>query len=93
MDNISHTLIGALAGEALESSAARTGSRLPAGTRRNLLVGTMVAGNNLPDLDFLYPEITGLKLDYLLHHRGHTHTVVGAVFIAAVLFAACQAWM
>lgn len=93
MDNISHTLIGALVGEALETSASRSDSRLPEGTRRNLLVTTMVAGSNFPDLDFLYSEITDLKLDYLLHHRGHTHTVVGALVIAAILFAACQAWL
>jgi inner membrane protein len=80
-------------GETLEVSASRSDSRLPAGTRRNLLVAMMAIGSNFPDLDFIYPEITGLKLDYLLHHRGHTHTVVGALLIAAVLFAGCQAWI
>lgn len=93
MDNLSHTLIGAMLGEALEQGARRGNDGLPETTRRNLLVWTMAVGNNLPDIDFIYPEITDLKLDYLLHHRGHTHTVLGALVIAALLFAACRAWL
>lgn len=93
MDNLSHTLIGALMGEALEHGARRGADGLPAATRRNLLLVTMTVGSNLPDIDLIYPEITNLKLDYLLHHRGHTHTVLGALVIAMLLFAACRAWL
>ena len=93
MDNLSHTLIGALCGEALARGARRGNSGLSETTRRNLLVTTMAVGSNLPDIDFIYPEITDLKLDYLLHHRGHTHTVLGALLIAALMYVACRAWL
>lgn len=49
-----------------------------------------VAGNNLPDLDLVYSGITSGKLGYLLHHRGHTHTLV-AVPLEAALVLLC-AW-
>ncbi len=52
----------------------------------------MAVGSNLPDLDFLSSALSGNKLDYLLEHRGHTHTVIGAVIIAALLYLACEAW-
>jgi inner membrane protein len=39
-------------------------------------------GNNLPDLDFVYYGIIPRPLGYLLHHRGHTHTLVAAVAFA-----------
>mgnify|MGYP003763838047 CR=1 FL=1 len=65
---------------------------LPATTRRNLFVGIMAFGSNLPDLDFLPSRILDDKLHYLLHHRGHTHTILGALGIAALLYLACEAW-
>jgi inner membrane protein len=46
-----------------------------------------VAGNNLPDLDFLWSGITARPFGYLLHHRGHSHTLPGAVVCALLLLA------
>ena len=50
--------------------------------------------NNLPDFDFVYTGITQpARLGYLLHHRGHTHTIPvalalsGAALLALVLAA------
>jgi len=43
--------------------------------QRGALLTTAVLANNAPDLDFVYVGITGGKLGYLLHHRGHTHTL------------------
>jgi inner membrane protein len=37
---------------------------------------------NMPDLDFAYSGITPQPLGYLLHHRGHTHTVLGLAVLA-----------
>jgi inner membrane protein len=34
-----------------------------------------IFASNAPDLDFLYARITERPLGYLMHHRGHTHTV------------------
>ena len=45
------------------------------------------AANNLPDLDFVYVAITGGRLGYLLHHRGHTHTLGAAPILALLTWA------
>ena len=52
----------------------------------------MVVGGNLPDLDVLYTAWGGTTLDYLLHHRGHTHTVVGVLIQSLLLYAAVRLW-
>lgn len=41
-----------------------------------------VLANNAPDLDFVYVGVTGGRLGYLLHHRGHTHTVAAVLPLA-----------
>jgi inner membrane protein len=48
-----------------------------------------VAAANFPDLDLLYYGITPPPLGYLLHHRGHSHTVLGLVPQALLLGLAC----
>ena len=93
MDNLTHTLIGVLVGEAAAAHSKTSEPGLSARDKRNLYVTTMAVGSNLPDLDFLYSTVTGSKLDYLLHHRGHTHTFVVAIVIAALLAFACELWM
>lgn len=93
MDNLTHTLIGVLVGEAAAAHSKRSEPGLSARDKRNLYVTMMAVGSNLPDLDFLYSTVTGSKLDYLLHHRGHTHTFVVAILIAALLAFACELWM
>lgn len=92
MDNLTHTLIGVLVGETLAQTTSATAHGLPAAQRRNLFVTLTAIGSNLPDLDFIYSAITGNKLDYLLQHRGHTHTVVGALVTAALMFFASELW-
>ncbi len=92
MDNVTHTLIGVLVGEAAAVLTKPSRDGLPQATRRALCVTTMAIGSNLPDLDFLYSTVTGSKLDYLLHHRGHTHTFVVAIFIAAAMWLAFELW-
>lgn len=92
MDNLTHTLIGVLVGETVAQTTSAIAHGLPARQRRNLFVTLTAIGSNLPDLDFIYSAITGNKLDYLLQHRGHTHTVVGALVTAALLFFACELW-
>jgi inner membrane protein len=49
------------------------------GALRSALFASSVLANNAPDFDFLYSGITPGKLGYLLHHRGHTHTLVAAL--------------
>ena len=80
MDNITHSLVGiALADLAV---------RRPATTsERRLFTGAGLIAANLPDIDILYVGITPEPLGYLLHHRGHSHTIAGLVVLAGALFA------
>jgi inner membrane protein len=86
MDNITHTLIGALVGETVARTTQSDPAGLPVEIRRNMLVTTAAIGSNLPDIDVLYSFI-GAKVNYLLHHRGHTHTIVGALLLGAAVLA------
>jgi inner membrane protein len=93
MDNLTHTLIGAVVAETATRVFPAARSVLPDTTRRSLYMALMVVGSNVPDLDSLYTGITGGKLGYLLHHRGHTHTVLGAIALAALMYAAVLGWL
>ena len=86
MDNVTHTLAGLLLADgALQLRRRRTGR--PAGGRlRAVAAITGAVGANLPDLDVLYTTLRGDRLTYLLHHRGHTHTVVVALLGALALW-------
>lgn len=86
MDNITHTLIGALLGETIARTTRSDPHGLPDTVRRNLLVATGAIGSNLPDIDVLYSFIGG-KVNYLLQHRGYSHTIIGALLLAAAAFA------
>jgi inner membrane protein len=78
LENLSHSLIGAVLAEtALPNDATRS--------QRTLFYVTGIIAANLPDADLLYTSITPPPLGYLLHHRGHTHTVVGLVALAALI--------
>ncbi|MBY0369595.1 metal-dependent hydrolase [bacterium] len=91
MDNISHSLVGlALAESVYQRSAA---SRSSSSKIRALYWFASIASNNLPDADlllsFLLPPF---KLGYLLHHRGHTHTLLLAPFLGLALAWAIVLW-
>lgn len=91
MDNVTHGLIGLLAAEA--ALVARYGARSlgPPGLRAAAVLGS-VAANSTPDLDFVYTAVTGGKLGYLLHHRGHTHTLAGALPMALLVLVPLLVW-
>lgn len=82
MDNLTHALVGA----AVAELASPPGT--PQGGRRVFLAAGVLA-SNLPDLDLLYTGVTPAPLGYLLHHRGHTHTVAGLVAQGLVIGALC----
>lgn len=92
MDNVTHTLIGALLGETADRAVPRAASEAQARARRMLFLSVTVIGSNLPDSDLLYSWWSGNKLDYLLEHRGHTHTVIGALIGTASMLVVCKAW-
>ena len=92
MENLTHTLIGVLVGETAARSTVTSADGLPPQRRRNFLVTLAAIASNAPDLDLLASLIGRNKLDYLLEHRGYTHTLAGALIIAAVLCATCEIW-
>lgn len=77
MENLTHSLLGATLAEiTLPENATRQ--------RRTLFYVSGIIAANLPDADLLYTSVTPAPLGYLLHHRGHTHTVAGLVILAAL---------
>ncbi|PYP81624.1 MAG: hypothetical protein DMD35_00700 [Gemmatimonadetes bacterium] len=82
MDNLTHSLVGATLAElALPTDA-------PRAMRRTFFIAGVVAAN-LPDADLVYTRITPAPLGALLHHRGHTHTVVGLLALGLAMVAVC----
>ncbi|HEY4303628.1 MAG TPA: metal-dependent hydrolase [Gemmatimonadaceae bacterium] len=78
MENITHSLLGATLAEiALPKDATPR--------QRTLFYVTGIIAANLPDADLLYTKITPSPLGYLLHHRGHTHTLAGIIVLAALI--------
>jgi inner membrane protein len=93
VDNVSHTLVGALLGSYLARTRRREDSALDERVRHTLFVPMMAVGSNLPDIDLLYTTIYSGKLEYLLHHRGHTHTILGAIALSLLLWLAAELWL
>jgi inner membrane protein len=93
VDNLTHTLIGLVAGEGVARGARTPPGGLPDPARRNALLAMGMIGGNLPDADLLWsmPALTGDPLGYVIHHRGHTHTLLGCAVLALLLFAATVA--
>jgi len=90
VDNVTHTLIGVLAGEAVHRFLPPS-AVLSDRARRTIAIGVLAVGGNLPDADVLY-TVAGTTGDYLLHHRGHTHTLIGALGGSVLLYLAVRLW-
>jgi inner membrane protein len=86
LDNLTHSLAGLIMGEAAIIWHERSAPPLTP-RQRGALLTTAVLANNAPDLDFVYVGITGGKLGYLLHHRGHTHTLAALPALALLCLA------
>jgi inner membrane protein len=77
MDNLTHSLLGATLAEAFLPREARAA--------RGVFMAFGIVAANLPDIDVAYTWITVEPLGDLLHHRGHTHTVVGLLALGLLL--------
>lgn len=87
MDNLSHSLAGLAAAELVHRSLAPEPDAGQHRTRRSLLLAGGWAACNFPDLDLLLTPLLPAPLGYLLHHRGHTHTLLYAIPQALLLYA------
>ncbi|MBL0939061.1 MAG: metal-dependent hydrolase [Gemmatimonadaceae bacterium] len=88
MDNVTHALAGLLLADATTSWVARR-SNVPVPNRFASAAAVLgVIAAEFPDSDLVYSgSVLGMgKLGYLMHHRGHTHTIVWAVLSALFLW-------
>ena len=88
MDNLTHSLVGLALGELTHRLLPAEPGALKARTRRRLLLTGAALASNFPDLDLVLTALAPAPLGYLLHHRGHTHTLLYALPQALVLLAA-----
>lgn len=89
---MTHALAGLLMADATISSIERrTGAPITRSVRATAVVLGIVAAE-FPDADLVYSgEVLGIgQLGYMLHHRGHTHTIVFALIIAFALWGIVQ---
>ncbi|MES2933185.1 MAG: metal-dependent hydrolase [Pseudomonadota bacterium] len=87
MDNLTHSLIGLAVGELVQRSLAPEPDHERQSTRRGLLLFACWVASNFPDLDLFLTPLISAPLGYLLHHRGHTHTLLYAIPQAFLLWA------
>jgi len=94
VDNLTHTIIGLVAGDSIARASSAKSPGLSADRRRNWFVVIAAVGGNLPDLDLVltYSGFGNDKLAYLLQHRGYTHTIVGCVVLSLLLYGATELW-
>jgi inner membrane protein len=99
MDNVTHSLAGLLLAEAAfrlrsRRTCAESRGTPTADTRPRLrtmaAIASMIAAN-LPDADLFYTGVGSDRIGYMLHHRGHTHTVVMAIIGEALLWGIASA--
>ena len=90
MDNLSHSVAGLLAGEIMHRSLAPEADENSHSLRRRLMLVTCALAGNFPDLDLVLTPLLPAPLGYLLHHRGHTHTVLYA--LPQMLLLAALTW-
>ena len=85
MDNATHSLVGLLVAEVAIRIRERRGPTETIVPRAQIRWVSVIA-NNLPDLDVVYAHHYGAELGYILHHRGHTHTLLAGPVLSLVLF-------
>lgn len=85
MDNLTHSLVGLALGELADRALPSHPDPQQARTRRRVLLATGALASNFPDLDLVLTPLLAPPLGYLLHHRGHTHTLLYALPQIALL--------
>ena len=85
MDNLTHSVVGLGIGALIDRSLAPEPDAAAERLRARLLLTVCCLASNFPDLDLVLTRLLEQPLGYLLHHRGHTHTLLAAVGEAALL--------
>ena len=91
MDNLTHSVTGLAVGELISRSLPPEPDEATQRMRRRLLLVSCWAASNFPDLDLVLTPLLPAPIGYLLHHRGHTHTLLYALPQALLL--AAMLWM
>jgi inner membrane protein len=86
MDNLSHSAVGLATGEIVHRSLPPEPNVEHNRLRRRLLLISGWLASNFPDLDLILTPLLPEPLGYLLHHRGHTHTLLYAIPQALLLW-------
>jgi inner membrane protein len=87
MDNLTHSVVGLGIGALIDRSLAAEPDPDRRRTRSRMLLIIGCLASNFPDLDLVLTPLLDAPLGYLLHHRGHTHTLVAALLEAMLLLA------
>ncbi len=87
MDNLTHSVVGLGVGALIDRSLPAEPDQDRARIRSRMLLVVGCLASNFPDLDLVLTPLLGPPLGYLLHHRGHTHTLLAAVGEALLLLA------
>jgi inner membrane protein len=84
MDNVTHSLAGIAVAELAYQVRVRRSAPEPA--LRSAAWLSAVLASNAPDVDLVLAPLLRQPLGYLLHHRGHTHTLLLAPVLAMLPF-------
>src|ERR1700694_4917549 len=87
MDNLRHCVVGLAAGELIHRSLPSELDAECHRLRRHLLLVSCWLASNFPDLDIVLTPLLPARLGYLLHRRGHTHTLLYALPQALLIWA------
>ena len=85
MDNLTHSLVGLALGDIVDRALPPAADPQRARIRHRVLLATGALASNFPDLDLVLTPLLAPPLGYLLHHRGHTHTLLYALPQLALL--------
>jgi inner membrane protein len=87
MDNLTHSVVGLGVGALIDRSLPAEPDTDKRQLRTRMLLAIGCLASNFPDLDLVLTPLLAPPLGYLLHHRGHTHTLLAAIVEAGLLLA------